>query len=358
VTRRGFLRGAVGVSSALLIPPSLVSALAACGGTSTESGSKQIVFLTWPGRSLKIFHDAFEVPYTKRTGYAVKDIYPFDYGKFQTAIQSGNPEGYDVAWFADDAQPYRAFKAGLIEELDYSLIPRAKQGIEAVRLPYAVSPYITAYQFWYRSDVYKNRPPQSWADFFDTTNYPGPRSLGSWVGGVFEAALMADGVDPQNLYPLDVPRALKVLNRLKPSIRAFHDSYGVDAGQMIHQKDVTMVLTWSSLFLAQKAAGEPVRQVWQGGFYFSPAMGIVKGTKHREQAYAFLDQMFDLDGQVQFAKEYITSPSIPAATAQIPSSLLQEVSLGHIADMVHLNPPYYADKEATIQQQYDAWRAK
>src|SRR5262249_38693195 len=160
------------------------------------------------------------------------------------------------------------------------------------------------------------------------------------------------------LYPLDVPRAISVLNRLKPSIRAFHDSYGVEPAQMVRQKDVTMILTWSSLFLDQKAAGQPVRQVWKGGFYFSPAIGAVKGTKNRPQAYAFLDQMFDIDGQVKLAKEYITSPSAPTAAAQLPKSLLEEVSLGHIAEMVHLDSPYYADNEAAIQQQYDAWRVK
>ena len=50
--------------------------------------------------------------------------------------------------------------------------------------------------------------PAGWADYFDTTKFPGKR--GAWdysEGGMFEFALMADGVAPKDLYPLDLARA-------------------------------------------------------------------------------------------------------------------------------------------------------
>ncbi|HZO06624.1 MAG TPA: extracellular solute-binding protein, partial [Solirubrobacterales bacterium] len=51
--------------------------------------------------------------------------------------------------------------------------------------------------------------PASWADFFDTKKFPGKRAwpAGYFVGGQLEAALFADGVEADEMYPLDLERA-------------------------------------------------------------------------------------------------------------------------------------------------------
>ncbi len=56
--------------------------------------------------------------------------------------------------------------------------------------------------------------PDSWAALWDATRFPQPRALPRDPVGLLEAALLADGADPDALYPLDLDRAFAALERL------------------------------------------------------------------------------------------------------------------------------------------------
>ena len=86
-------------------------------------------------------------------------------------------------------------------------------------MPQAISPefmgtdvYSTI--FAYRTDRVKNAPA-SWADFFNVEKFPGRRALRKNPIDTLEQALLADGVPLDKLYPLDVDRAFKVLDKIK-----------------------------------------------------------------------------------------------------------------------------------------------
>ena len=66
----------------------------------------------------------------------------------------------------------------------------------------------------YNSEEFSSDEPEGWADFFDTDAFPGKRAVwGSYVvNGVLEGALLADGVAPEDLYPLDLDRAFEKLD--------------------------------------------------------------------------------------------------------------------------------------------------
>lgn len=55
----------------------------------------------------------------------------------------------------------------------------------------------------YDASKFTSNAPNSWADVWDVQKFAGRRSLmaGTWAsdGGTFEAALMADGVEPSKL---------------------------------------------------------------------------------------------------------------------------------------------------------------
>ena len=57
--------------------------------------------------------------------------------------------------------------------------------------------------------------PQSWADFWNLKEFPGKRTLGRISQSVLEAALLADGVPFDKLYPIDVKRALEKIKEIK-----------------------------------------------------------------------------------------------------------------------------------------------
>lgn len=316
-----------------------------------------LIFLTWGGNFGKGVQIAFEQPFTKATGIPVTDVTPFNYGKFVTAMKNGNPEQYDLVWLSDEVEPERAGRQGLLEKLNYEWLPDAPNAIPAAKAEYGVSPYITCYLLSYRSDQYKGAKPDGWRDFWDVARFPGPRSLGTWVAGVLEAALMADGVAPDKLYPLDEARAFKSLDRLRPHIRVFHNTQATEqVEQMLYQGDVSMVLTWSSDFIAARNAGKPVDVVWNEGFYFSPAVGIAKGSKYVREAHRLLNSFFDPDAELTFIRAWPTSPADPGVVSRMTEQERNSAAISHVDKMVHFDRTYYLENQARLQQKYDAWR--
>lgn len=344
VARRTVLRGA-----ATLAAPALVGARASAQG-------RPLNFLTWGGRFGNGVRKAFSDPFTARTGIVVNDITPYNFGRFVTAMQNNNPENFDLVWFSDEVEPARAGAMGLLERLDPGLLPHAPRALPSARQEFGVSPYVTTYQVGYRSDRWPTRP-QSWADFWDVRTFPGPRSLGTSVMGVLEAALMADGVAPSALYPLDEERAFRKLAQIKPHVRLFHPTAAAQPmRQMLYQGDIVMTLSWSADFIAQKAAGRPIDVIWNGGFYFSPSVGIAKGSPYVRQAHAYLDQFFQDQALLTFVREWPTTPVVETVAAAMTEQERAQTAAGNLDKMVNLKREYYLQNQTRLQERYDAWR--
>src|SRR5690606_9085459 len=113
---------------------------------------------------------------------------------------------------------------GLLIPIDYSWFDdQDRSAFDPVPLgEYHVPHIIYSLLIAYDGKKFADKAPATWADVWDVDNFPGGRSLptGTWGpdGATFEAALMADGVDPKDLYPIDWDRAFKSLGRIKPNI--------------------------------------------------------------------------------------------------------------------------------------------
>lgn len=323
---------------------------------SSFAQSRPLNFLTWGGRFGAGVRAGFSDPFTSATGMVVNDVTPFNYGRFVTAMQNKNPENFDLAWFADEIEPAKAGQMDLLEKLDYNMLPNASKALANARQDFGVSPYITTYQIGYRTDRW-NTSPQSWADFWDVAKFPGPRSLGTNVMGILEAALLADGVAPTALYPLDEERAYRKLNQIKPQIRVFHNTAAAQpARQQLYQGEIAMILSWSADFIAQKVAGKPIDVIWNGGFYFSPLVGIAKGSPYVKQAHAYLDQFFQHDRVLAFAKAWPTTPVLESVALAMSPDERMLTAAGNLDKMVNLNRSYYLQNQTRMQERYDAWR--
>ncbi len=334
----------------------MLAAPALIGGQARAQAGRPLNFLTWGGGFGRAVRGSFSDPYTAATGVEVRDITPFNYGRFVTAMQNRNPENFDLAWFSDEVEPAQAGAQGLLEKLDFALLPNVANALPSARTDFGVSPYITVYQIGHRTDLWPTAPT-SWADFWDVAKFPGPRSLGSWVGGVLEAALMADGVAPADLYPLDEERAYRKLNEIRPHVRVFHNTSAAQpVRQMLYQNEVAMVLTWSTDFIAANRAGRPVNVVWNQGFYFSPLVGIAKGSANTRAAHDYLNRMFAPDALTSFVKSWPTTPSVPAIAERLTESERGLSALGNLERMVNLSRPYYLEHRERLQRRYDTWR--
>ena len=75
----------------------------------------------------------------------------------------------------------------------------------------------------YNADEFSGDQPTSWTDFLDTEGFPGSVECGEHVVNGARGALLADGVAPEDLYPLDLDRAFAKLDTIRDDL-TFYDS--------------------------------------------------------------------------------------------------------------------------------------
>ncbi len=187
--------------------------------TGAAAAVNELVLVNWGGDALKAYDAAFGKPFFKDTGITVKEdgSGPTE-GAITAQFKSGKP-----SWDLVDADPFSAItlgKQGMIEPIDYSVVEKAKMR-PGFGWDYAASTYFFSYVIAYDSKKYGSMVPTGMADFFDVKKFPGKRSMYKWGSGMWEAALLADGITPDKLYPLDTKRALDKIKAFKEHVVSF-----------------------------------------------------------------------------------------------------------------------------------------
>jgi putative spermidine/putrescine transport system substrate-binding protein len=156
----------------------------------------------------------------------------------------------------------------------------------------------------YRTDKFGENGPNNWADFWNVEKFPGRRGLYKGVAGTLEQALMADGVPAHELFPLDVDRAYKSLDKIKSHVSVWWTS-GAQNTQILQSGEVDMSDTWSARAFAAIDAGAPVKMAWGQGLYSTDGWSIPKGTPRADLARKFV--LFCLNPEQQAAYSSIVA---------------------------------------------------
>ncbi len=171
----------------------------------------------------------------------------------------------------------------------------------------------------YRTDKYPNGGPKDWKDFWDVAKIPGPRSLQRYPVRVLPFALLADGVPVDKLYPLDVDRAFKSLDKIKPHVRVWWTA-GNQSTQILRDGEVNMIGIWHGRYFDALDASAPVAMTWNQGEIEVAYWVVAKGTPNAENARKFIEFAVSpkpLAGFVTQKQSY--GPMNPAANEFIPA---------------------------------------
>src|SRR5256886_13695633 len=227
---------------------------------------------------------AFFEPFTAQTGIAIKTVPGVSFAKLKAQVQTRNFE-WDVVNLGD-VEYGQAVLEGLLEKVD-------REAAKADQLPphmvrdYGITSYSLGTNLVYRKDKFPNGGPQSWADFWDVKKFPGNRSLYNSWSRAMPAALIADGVPIDKLYPLDVDRALKKLSEIKPHIKVWW-TQGNQSQQLIRDGEVDMMSIWNARGSELKAQGVPVEVVWNGATITMTTWGVAKSAPNKSLAWEFI----------------------------------------------------------------------
>jgi putative spermidine/putrescine transport system substrate-binding protein len=303
----------------------LVGAPAALKAKGAWAAANELVFVNWGGDAGPAYDAAYGKPFLKEAGVTVKEdgSGPTE-GAIQAQVQSGKP-----SWDIVDADPFSAEalgKKGFIEPIDYKIVDKAKMR-PGFGWEFAASTYFFSYIIAYDSSKYGDKVPTGMADFFDVAKFPGKRSLYKWGAGMWEAALLADGVAPDKLYPLDLDRAHKKLAAFKDNVVSFWGG-GSESQSVLLNGEASMALVWSTRAgLIEKDSGGSIKFIWDQGLISPGAMAVLKGNPGgKENAMKFIASAQDPAKQIVMFNMLGQGPANPAADALVP------------ADQKRLNP--------------------
>ncbi len=322
-------------------------------GTPALADSGELVFVNWGGDASAAYDKAYGAPFKAATGITVKqDGSGPTEGAMTAQAQSGKP-GWDIC----DADPFSAQalgKKGLMEEIDYSVVDKAKMR-PGFGWSYAASTYFYSYILAYDAKKFKDAPPATMADFFDVAKFPGKRSMYKWGAGMWEALLLADGVPADKLYPLDIERAHKKLAAFKPNVAAFWGG-GAESQSLLLNGDVSMALIWSTRAkLIEHDSDGDVKFTWNQGLIAPGAMAVLKNNPGgKANAMKFIAAAQDPKGQLVMFDMLAQGPANPATDALVPAAdqRFNPVDPKNFAQQIPLDMDWY---EANYGAALDAY---
>lgn len=259
------------------------NAAALPGGGLALTKSDKPVKITWAsdgGKSTQTQQKLIEEPFTEATGHTFTNISPAAEPKIKAMVSARRPI-WDVAAVSNTFVNSNCDK--LFEKIDTSLYEDLDKYPAGSVTPCMVPSYKFAKVFSYNTDTFAGNPPTSIKDFFDTQKYPGKRLvLDSAASGLYEAALVASGVDPKHLYPLDIDRAQQEMDKIKGNL-ILAPTLGT-AQQALTSGQAVMTIMVSARTVASVEGGAHLAPVWDFTGYDVGGFAVLKDAQHEEEA--------------------------------------------------------------------------
>jgi putative spermidine/putrescine transport system substrate-binding protein len=316
--------------------------------------SNTIVFATWGGSWEAAMRKAWFDPFTKETGVAVRSVPGNTYGRIQAMVEAGNTE-WDIVEVLPDFQWMGAEK-NLLEPIDFTVVDKTPimAGADLVT-GYSVPQVLFSRLIAYNKQLAPG--PKTFADVFDTQKFPGKRAFYAKANGAYlEAALLADGVAPADLYPLDVDRALNKLATIRDDILFYETN--AQGEQYLTDGQAAIGLVPDGRALNAQANGAPLEIEFGLSFLTWSAMVVPRNAPNKAAAMTFLAYALKPEAQAAIAEAYTYGPVVPKAFELIPAERARILSGGpQMRDKaIMLGEKWWGENLNATTEKVTAWK--
>jgi putative spermidine/putrescine transport system substrate-binding protein len=240
-------------------------------------------------------------------------------------------------------------RQNLVQRIDYTRVDRGAVFPEFA-YEYCVAAYLFSNVLTYDSSKFGGRVPQSWADFWNVRDFPGRRTMRRDLQGAFEAALLADGVPMDRLYPLDEQRAVAKLREIKP--HTIFWATAADSQTLLREGEVTMGHLWSTRAsqLGRDTRGR-IRFTLNQGQIIPGVWVVPTDNPAGPAAFDFIRSMQNPERQAALFRAWDLAPANPAAAPLIPADL-EAVNLASEANrriQFPINAQWYIENQERLQ---------
>lgn len=337
------------------------------------AGAQEITVMSFGGAYGASQMEAYHKPYMEMTGVKITSVDADNPATpLKAQVEAGNVT-VDVA----DLEPsdlVRLCDEGALEVLPLDELPAAPNGatweedfVEGGIYECGVGTIVYSTLIAFNSETTPGVTKIE--DFFDLEKFPGKRGMRKTAKFALELALMADGVEPADVYdvlgtPEGVDRALAKLDTIKSEI-VWWDA-GAQPPQLLADGEVVMTTAYNGrIFNAVIEEGQPFENLFDRQILDFNLYVIPKGAPNFDAAWEFIkfatdtqrlaDQAkyisygparkssFELVGMFKDGKTEM-GPHLPTNPAYLERSLTSDIE-------------FWADHDIELSERFNAWLA-
>jgi putative spermidine/putrescine transport system substrate-binding protein len=209
----------------------------------------------------------------------------------------------------------------------------------------------------YHAEAHGDKPlPTSWAEYWDVEKFPGRRAMLARPFDTMEVALLADGVAPADLYPLDVERAHAALDKLKPHVQVWMDD-SAKSIEHLQRQEVDYAFTSSGRIEASVKAGVPLGFLYEFPFAGPHDVGIMKGTTNFDACMGLVQQFVSNpeSGLIYFTKAVGFGPLDSRTLEALPPELKAKLPSPDNPKVAWAKPSWWAENLAEVTPKHKLW---
>jgi putative spermidine/putrescine transport system substrate-binding protein len=257
---------------------------------------KSFVFAGFGGDLQKNQDEAWLKPFAAATGVTILQTDAPDLAALQTQQQAHNV-GVDVVQIESSTVDANCGTVFMQVNINRSELNPAydtnKCGVPVVKFSFVLA---------YNAKKFPTAPT-SVGDFFHIDKFPGKRAARSGsTAGLIETALVADGVSPAKMYPIDLDRAMAKIKTAKDSI-ILNDTFATIQDGLAHGEFDMALLPNGRAFNASKTNPD-IKVVFANAVTLYDNLTIPTGAKNVEAATAFLQYVAMHRTQLALAERF------------------------------------------------------
>ncbi|ARP79785.1 spermidine/putrescine ABC transporter substrate-binding protein [Bordetella genomosp. 8] len=305
----------------------------------------------WGGSYEAAVRQAFAEPFAKESGIPVTLVNSADLTRMKVQVDSGN-----VSWDVFDSigpQIMAGSRQGLWTPIDTGIVDTSKL------LQPAGKDYVGSYSYaggiaYDPKKFPDGKHPETFADFWDLKRYPGRRGLRSRVSENLEMALLADGVPPAQLYPLDVERAFKAMDRIKPAVRKWIETTP-ETVTLLTSNEIDFSYSYLSRVLPAQRAGSSVAMSMRQTLNSLEYLAVPKGGKNIQNAMRYVAFCLRPERQAAFCELVEFAPNAAGASDMVGAQARARMPDMKSPDAIIINDAWWGENYDKLQRRFTEW---
>jgi len=340
---------------------------------------KSLTIVSWGGAYTESQVRAYHEPYTEKTGVEIfnEDKSAQALAGIRSQVEAGN-----VSWdVVDMLQAYaqRACDEGLVMEIDHNewFAPGpdgaspTEDFIDGTLGDCFVPSILYATMFAYNTEAFEGEGPQTIEDVWNLEKFPGTRALQKIPQKNLEWALIADGVEPDNVYEVlatkeGQDRAFAKLDEIKDNVIWW--SEGAQPPQMLADQEAVIATAYNGrIFNAQVNEDQPFKIMWDHQMF--EVDGWVVPVGNDDQLETIKDYLYfatDTQRLADQAKYIAYAParesSVPLVGSHADTGVDMKphmpTSPENFETAVQFNTDFWADYGELLEERFNAWVAQ